>query len=149
MGRPTGVTVIAVLDFIAAGFCLLGGIGMLVGGGFLATMMNQQQGAGAGIFAAIGAAAGVFFLVLAALAAFIGWGMLKLKGWARIITIVLSALGILGALLGLFGAFAHFGVGVLMFTVIRLAINGWILWYMLQPNVKAAFDAPQARAAGA
>jgi hypothetical protein len=49
-----------VLDFIAAGFCVLAGLGMMLGGGFMATMLNQQQSAGAGVLAAIGAAAGVF-----------------------------------------------------------------------------------------
>src|SRR5436853_5283115 len=33
MGRPVGVTILAILDFIGAAFCLLGGIGMILGGG--------------------------------------------------------------------------------------------------------------------
>jgi hypothetical protein len=31
----------------------------------------------------------------------------------------------------------------------RLALNGWIIWYLLQPHVKAAFEGVQVRAAGA
>ena len=150
MGRPTGVTVIAVLDFIGAGFCVLAGVGMMVGGGFIATMMSQQSGgASAGLMGAIGAAAGIFFLVCAAIAALLGWGMLKLKEWARIVTIVLSALGALGAVLGLFAVLAHFVVFGVFWALVRLAINGLIIWYLLQPHVKAAFQGVQARAAGA
>ena len=150
MGRPTGVTVIAVLDFIGAGLCVLAGVGMMLGGGFLATMMSQQSGAaGAGLMGAIGAAAGVFLLVCAAIGALIGWGMLKLKEWARIVTIVLAALGAVGAVLGLFAVLAHFVAFGVFWALVRLAINGLIIWYLLQPEVKAAFQGVQARAAGA
>lgn len=149
MGRPTGVTVLAVLDFIGAGFCVLAGLGMLLGGGFMATMMSQQQGAAAGLLGAIGAAAGVMFLLCAALSALVGWGLLKLKGWARIVTIVLAAIGIAGALLQVFGALAHFNVIAVVWTLCWVAVYGWIIWYMLQPHVKAAFEGVQVRAAGA
>ena len=149
MGRPTGVTVLAVLDFIGAGFCVLAGIGMMLGGGFMASMMSQQQGVSAGLLAAIGAAAGVLILVCAAIAALLGWGLLKLMNWARITTIVLAALGIVFGLFGLLGAFSHFAAVAIVWTLCRLAINGVIIWYLLQPNVKAAFEGAQVRAAGA
>lgn len=149
MGRPTGVTIIAVLDFIGAAFCVLGGLGMMLGGGFMASMMGQQSGAGAGVLAAIGAAAGVFFLFCAAVAVLLGWGMLKLKEWARIVTLVLAALGALGSLIGLVGVLGHFAMVAVVFMLCRLAINGLIIWYLLQPHVKAAFQGAQVRAAGA
>jgi hypothetical protein len=59
MGRPVGVTILAILNFIGAAICLLGGIGMILGGGFIATMLSQQgQGSAgaAGILAGLGAA---------------------------------------------------------------------------------------------
>jgi hypothetical protein len=150
MGRPTGVTIIAVLDFIGAGFCVLAGLGMMLGGGFIATMMSQQSGAaGAGLMGAIGAAAGIFFLICAAIAGLLGWGLLKLKEWARIVTIIFAALGALGAVLGLFAVLGHFVVIGIFWALVRLAINGLIIWYLLQPQVKAAFQGVQARAAGA
>ena len=65
MVRPTGVTVIAILCFVGAAFAALGGIGMIVGGGFVATLMKQQGEAGsaglAGIMAGLGAALAIFF----------------------------------------------------------------------------------------
>lgn len=149
MPRPTGVTVIAVLDFVGAGFCVLAGLGMMLGGGFIATMMNQQQGAGAGVLAAIGAAAGVLLLFCAAIAAVLGWGLLKLMNWARIVTIVFAALGAVLGLFGLFAVVAHFAPIGIFWALCRLAINGWIIWYLLQPHVKAAFEGVQVRAAGA
>jgi hypothetical protein len=153
MNRPVGVTVIAVLEFLGAAFCILVGLGAMLGGGFLATIMSQSgaQGsmAGAGILGALGAAVGVVLLVFAALYIVVGWGMLKLKGWARIVTMIFAGLGILGALLGLATTFTHFAVIGLFWLVVRLAIAGWILWYLLQPNVSAAFQGGQTRTASA
>jgi hypothetical protein len=153
MNRPVGVTVIAVLEFIAAAFCVLVGLAFMLGGGLLATIMSQSgaQGsaAGAGILGAVGAAAGVFVLVFGALYILTGWGMLKLRGWARIVTLVLAGLAILGSLLGLAGAFVHFSVFALFWIAVRVAIAGWMMWYLLQPNVSAAFNVGQARTASA
>jgi hypothetical protein len=153
MGRPVGVTIIAILWFLGAIFCVLGGIGMMVGGGFLATLINQQggqgSGAGAGVMAGLGAAVGVVILIFGVLYVVLGWGMLKLKNWARIITIVLAVLAALGALVGLFGALVHFGVFLLIVVLVRLAISGLIIWYLLKPEVKAAFEGGQSRPASA
>ena len=57
-----------------------------------------------------------------------------------------AGIGIAFGLLGLLGAMLHFHVFGLIIVGIRLAINGAIIWYLLQPHVKAAF---QARAAAA
>jgi len=153
MNRPTGVTVIAILDFIGAAFCLLGGIGMILGGGFIATMLSQQgQGSAgaAGILAGLGAAAGVFIIIIGGVSALVGFGLWKLKEWARIVTIVFA--GISGAfqLLGILGTLAHFNVLALMWGVFWLAIDALIIWYLLKPEVKAAFrQRPMASAASA
>jgi hypothetical protein len=147
MNRPTGVTVIAILYFVVAGFCILGGLGMILGGGFLASIVSQSQangsGAGAGLIAGMGAALGIGFLIGSAIPILLGWGLLKLKEWARIIVIVFASLGLVLGVLGLLGALAHFAVILLFWLVVRLAINGCILWYLLQPDVKAAFQSPQ------
>jgi hypothetical protein len=152
MNRPAGVTVIAVLFFIGAVFSILLGILAMFGGGLLATLMSQSgsqgAGAGAGLFAGLGIGIGIVILVFGALYILVGWGLLKLKEWARIVTIVLAGLGVLGALFGLVGVFTHFGAIIVFWTLVRLAICGWIIWYLLQPQVKAAF-ASQGRPATA
>ena len=153
MNRPGGVTVIAVLEFLGAAFCLLGGLAFMLGGGFMATLISQSGGqgnaAGAGLLAGLGAALGVVFLIFGVLYVLVGWGMLKLKAWARIVTMVLTGLAILGSLFGLTTIFVHFSVIASFWLAVRLAIAGWILWYLLQPNVSAAFNPAQARAASA
>jgi hypothetical protein len=153
MGRPTGVTVIAILDFLLAGLSILAGLGMILGGGVIASLINQQGGQGsagaAGILAGLGAAAGVFIIIIGGVCALVGFGLWKLKGWARIVSIVLA--GISGAfqLLGLLGSLAHFNLFAVVWSLFWLAIDALIIWYLLKPEVKAAFQAPQVRAASA
>ncbi|HEX3091140.1 MAG TPA: hypothetical protein VHW72_00880 [Candidatus Angelobacter sp.] len=153
MGRPTGVTVIAVLDFLGTGFCLLIGLGMILGGGFLASWINQQGGQGsagaAGIMAGLGAAAGVFIIIIGGVCAVLGIGLWKVKEWGRIVNMILWGLGGLLQVLGLLGTLAHFTVLGFLWNVFWLAVDAFVVWYLLKPEVKAAFQAPQTRAASA
>ena len=153
MGRPVGVTILAILNFIGAAFCLLGGIGMILGGGFIATMLSQQgQGSAgaAGVLAGLGAAAGVFIIIIGGVSALVGFGLWKLKGWARIVSIVLYAISGVFQLLGILGSLAHFNAFALIWGAFWVAIDALIIWYLLKPEVKAAFQQqPMARAASA
>ncbi len=138
MGRPVGVTILAILDFIGAAFCLLGGIGMILGGGFIATMMSQQGGQGsagaAGFFAGLGAVAGVFIIIIGGVCALVGFGLWKLKGWARIVSIVLAGIGGAFQLLGLLGSLAHFNLFAVVWSLFWIAVNALIIWYLLKPK---------------
>jgi hypothetical protein len=153
MNRPGGVTVIAILEFLGGVGCALVGLGVMLGGGMLATIISQSgqqgSGAGAGVLGAVGAVLGVVLLVFAFLYFLVGWGMLKLKAWARIITMIFAGLGILGSLFGIMGFLAHFSIVALFWLLVRLAICGWMIWYLLQPNVSAAFNGGQTRTASA
>jgi hypothetical protein len=148
-----GVTILAILNFIGAAFCLLGGIGMILGGGFIATMLSQQgQGSAgaAGVLAGLGAAAGIFIIIMGGVSALLGFGMWKLKGWARIVSIVLFAISGVMQLLALLGTLAHFNVFAFVWTVFWIAVDAFVIMYLLKPEVKAAFQQqPMARAASA
>jgi hypothetical protein len=153
MNRPTGVTVISILYFLGAAFCLLFGLLAFAGGGFLATIMNQQGQAGAsgmaGIMAGLGAALGVFFIIIGAVDGLVGWGLWKLKGWARIVALIFSVLGACSQLFGLLRIFSNFNIFSLVVTLVVLAVHAWIIMYLLKPEVKAAFQGPQAQAMSA
>jgi hypothetical protein len=153
MGRPVGVTILAILNFIMAAFCLLGGIGMILGGGVIATMLSQQgQGSAgaAGILAGLGAAAGVFIIIIGGVSALVGFGLWKLKGWARIVSIVLFVISAAMQLLGLLGTLAHFNLFAVVWSLFWVAVDAFVIWYLLKPEVKAAFQQqPMARAASA
>lgn len=153
MNKPAGVIVIAILYFIVAAGCLLGGLLFIAGGGFMATMMSQSGQASAsplaGMMAGLGAIAGIIFLAFGVIDLLVGIGLLKLKNWARIVAIVFSAIGAAFQILGILGSISHFNVAAMVFPVIFLAIYALIIWYLLKPEVKAAFQGAQVRAAGA
>ena len=48
--------------------------------------------------------------------------------------------------LGLFISMAHFNVITMFMTLVRIGISVLVIWYLSQPEVKAAFAAPQAYA---
>src|SRR3989304_4872730 len=140
MDRPTGVTILAVLNFIGAAFYILLALGFMLGMGLLGGMMGQAGGEGSagamGMLMGLGVVGGGVVLIVAIL---LGWGMWKLKNWARIITIVLCALGALGALAGVAIAAMAGQMISAGFNLVFLLIYAWIIWYLLRPHVKEAF----------
>ena len=153
MNRPVGVTILAILMIIGAAFLILGGIGMMLGGGMMATIMSQQQAqgsaAGAGVLAGLGAAAGVVMLVFAVLYLLVGIGLWKLKNWARLVTVILTVIGVVFQLFSLVTLLLHFNIFALVVPVVVLAIEALIIWYLLRADVKAAFMGGQAAVAAA
>ena len=145
MNRPTGVTVLAILLFIGTVLLVCLGIGSFVGGAFIGSMIGasaRQAGTGmtgAGLGAAIGAFIGVFFIIGAVLNALCGFGLWNLKEWGRMLTIVLTAIGLVLAVLSLFVSMIHLHIVGMFFLMIRVAIGALIIWYLSQPQVKAAF----------
>jgi uncharacterized membrane protein (DUF2068 family) len=138
MQRPTGVTIIAILSFLAAAGCILMGLLSFAGGAFVAGILKNLPGVGmaaGGLVAAFGAV----FLAIGVLYAATGYGLWALKNWGRLIMMVLMTLGLIFGLIGLIGVFANFSTGMVVGVVIRLIICAWILWYLIQPEAKKAF----------
>jgi hypothetical protein len=152
MQRPGGVTAIAILDFIGAGTLLLFAIGAFVGGTFLGTIVGRavsQSGsgtAGAGLGMLIGAFLGVGCLIFAAVDAALGWGMWTLKEWARIVQIIFAGFGALMQLLGVLTSLSHGRAMGIAWNLIWLGVSGFIIYYLMQPQVKAAFGQQQLHA---
>lgn len=145
MNRPAGVTLISILFFVVMGVMLIAAIGSFVGGAFIGSMIAaaaRQRGAGmagAGVGAMVGAFIGIFFLVVSALNGVCGFGLWKLKEWARILTIILCGIGVALSALGFLAGMLHFHLIVMMWRLVWLAIDLGIIWYLLQPEVRAAF----------
>jgi hypothetical protein len=138
MERPTGVTIIAVLYFLGAACLVLLGILSIVGGSLLSGLAHGGGPASA-LFAMGGVVIGAILLVLAVLDLAVGIGFIKLQNWARVVAIILTGIGVLFGLLGLVTMLAHFMMFVLVFRLIVLAIEIWILVYLFKPHVKQAF----------
>ena len=108
--RPGIVTLLAVLQFIAATILLLGGAI-----GTFAALMSEDPDRGLGLLAAV-VLGGVGVLQLAC-----GIGLWKLKPYGRVLQIVLAVIGLLGIPIG---------------TIISI----FILIYMFKPGIRALFS---------
>jgi len=129
---PTGVKVIAVLYYIGAVFGIIFGLLFLVGAGMMGSIAKQIPllGAlGAGLFVL----GGIIMIGLGVLGFFVGRGLWKARPWARIVVIILSALGILMAVISM----VQGNIASNIFNlVIQLVIGGYLLF---SNNVKQAF----------
>jgi hypothetical protein len=141
MARPTGVTILAVLGFICGAITLLGALGMFVMGTVGMAAMSRGGGSMAAFLGALGAFAGVALLVFAALYVICGIGLLKLANWGRVLTIILVAIGLVFSLFGAFHAMMGSHIGLVIWDLIFVAIDAWILMYLFKPHVKQAFGA--------
>jgi uncharacterized membrane protein (DUF2068 family) len=138
MQKPTGVVILALLCWAGAAFLLLPSLALFFGSSFIAAMIGHQFGP---IAAFAGVAAGAFLLVMAVISAVLGWGLWELQEWARILMIIFQGIGLATGIVGMF-AFAFFHPVGVVFRLVRIAINGVIIWYLVQPNVVAAFRRP-------
>ncbi|GBC71745.1 hypothetical protein HRbin02_01533 [Candidatus Calditenuaceae archaeon HR02] len=126
--RPTGVTVLAILEIIGAILSLLAAmaffaLGALAGAG-------SELGVMGGLFAAFGVAFGGLLLILALIGFVIAYGFWTGKGWAWILGIIFSIIGIIIGLVSIIGNPT---------SIIGIIINGLILYYLTRPHVKAWF----------
>lgn len=122
--RPIGVTIIAVLQFIAGAFGVFAGLVLIMGG----STMGLLLGAGLGGILVLAA---MFVFAFAALVAFSGWGLLRGRNWAWILTVVFTALGALGNVL----AILQGDLG----SIVGIALGALVLWYFFTPDVRAWF----------
>jgi hypothetical protein len=172
MNRPIGVTIIAILTIIGGILLCFGGISLLALGAFFATVpintiiseQQQQQQlqpeiqnqaelealtqflAGIGIvIGAIILAVGIGYLV-------VSYGLLKGKGWAWTVTIILTIIAIAIQIISIilssmfnasFSSDMNALASEIISHIIGLAINGVILYYLYRPNVKAFFGKSQ------
>jgi len=138
MERPTGVTILAVLCFVFAGLALLAALALMFLGGMFAQVV-ESSGMGA-MLAGAGAFVGVLVLILAGLYFLVGFGLWKLKSWGRILALVLVALGLISAAMGLFSSLSPFQAGVFAWQLFVCLLDIWIIVYLLKPHVKQAFS---------
>jgi len=140
MQRPSGVTAIAVLDFIGAAGCLMGALAF----GALTGLVAGNPTSSMARFAGVGGAAGAaIFLLFAALSIVIGVGLLKLRNWARLLSIFFALLGVVLIFIGFVMTLAHLNIFSLFVDALFLVLNGWIAWYLLSAKAKQAFAPAQ------
>jgi hypothetical protein len=114
--RPTGVTILAILEIILGLIYGLGGLLFLVAAGFIAEYAS-------GVIGALSSGIGAGLLIFALIRFVLAWGFLSGQGWSRIMGLVLAVLGILVGLVSL-------PIGI-----IDLVLNGLIIYYLTRPYV--------------
>jgi len=127
--RPTGVTVLAILDIIGGVLVALLGLVFIALGPRLTIILKAEHLPP--VLVAFFGVLGIVFIVIGAISIVIGWGLLKGKGWSWWLTVIFAVLGIIGAVLNI----AMGNVG----GIINLVIDGIIIYYMFRPHVKAYF----------
>ena len=121
--RPTGVTILAVLEFLASAIVLLMGLLMIGGGGMFATAYRHDAGLMGGLLVV----GGILMLAMGIVGLLVAWGLWTGKSWAWWLVVIGSGLGVLSILsLNLSG-------------VVDAAISALVLWYLFKPHVKDFF----------
>lgn len=141
MNRPIGVIIIAVLQLIGSIMSLLVGLGILIFRDAFLQMLSQspefQQSAQdlpPGVLGGVATFTGVVMLIASLIGFLLAYGLFTLKGWAWIVTLIFSALGILSNLSSIITGQTNRG-----FAVIQLVISIVIVYYLWRPEVKRAF----------
>jgi hypothetical protein len=137
MTRPTGVTILAILAAIAGVFGLLGGLTLVGVGGMAGGVIGGAAGAAIGGLAVIG---GLIVIVLAVLELALAYGFWTLRPWAWQLGVILAAIQIVVAVLGVLGIVFRQDLGG---AVISIAISGVILYYLNQAEIRRVFNAPE------
>jgi hypothetical protein len=121
--RPLGVTIVAIL-------MIINGI-ILIASGIFGVSTAGLLGADLGSLAGAIAATSSIVIALGVASLIIAWGLLTGRGWAWIVTVIISIISIIMSIIAI--ATGNFG------SIISLIINGVILYYMYRPDVKAYF----------
>ena len=134
MERPTGITWIAVVFFAVAAYLVTVGIIMLLSPGII------SMAAGADLLGGLELAGPYMFLLIAAIASAIGYGLLRLNNWARRAAILLAFAGLVMLVPTVSGAVVSLRLSPLFFGGIGVIIRVMILWYLFQEPIKESFQ---------
>lgn len=126
--RPTGITVISILMIIGGLILLFTGIAPLVIGPLI-SIDSDYSTSSLGFLITIG---GLVLVILGIASLIVSWGLLKGKRWARTITLIISIIAIIFAIISLVssGELTH---------IISIIIYGIIIYYMFTDKVKLFF----------
>jgi hypothetical protein len=158
--RPTGVTIIAILTIIGGALAIFGGLAVITLGAFFVTVpiesiiseqeLQQQQlppeiqneaelEALIQFLASIGIIIGSIVLAVGIGYLIVSYGLLKGKGWAWTVTVILTIIAIAIQIISIvsssmfnasFSADLNALVSGIISHIIGLAINGVILYYL-------------------
>jgi hypothetical protein len=154
MNRPLGVTIIAILSIISGILLVFVGLSS-IGTGALFSIASTDGSNNPNVYSSMNPSFGIAFLLLGAILLVVGigyivasYGLLKGKGWAWTILVILTITGIIAQVIS--------GITVFIIAasvsndpnsimpgalgqIIGLAVDIAILYYLYRPHVKAFF----------
>jgi uncharacterized membrane protein (DUF2068 family) len=134
--RPTGVTIIAILNIIGGIIMVIAGLALIaVSAVFSSLSLSTQQNINSSVpsafFGVAGSALGAGIIALGIISFVVAYGLMKGKEWAWTLTVILSiisiALNVISIVSGNTGGIAS------------IIISGVILYYLYRPHVKVYF----------
>jgi multidrug transporter EmrE-like cation transporter len=129
---PTGVVAIAIVFFLAAVY--LG----LVGAVMLASPGAASMALGAPLLGGLELAGPYMFLLMAGVAALIGWGLLRLNNWARRAALAVGFVGVVTLVPAVSAAAVDLRAS-LVWSGLGIMVRVMIVWYLFQEPVKEIF----------
>jgi multidrug transporter EmrE-like cation transporter len=134
MERPAGVTAIAILFFLVAAYLAAAGLVMLISPGLL------SMAAGAPLLGGLELAGPYMFLLTAALAALVGWGLLHLHNWARRLAIAVAMIGFVMLIPAVSDAAVGVHLAELVWGGLGIIVRMVVVWYLWQTPVAEQFS---------
>ena len=127
--RPTGITIIAILMIIGGLILLFTGITPLFFGPLISIDSDGSTNA-LGFIITIG---GLTLVGLGIASFIVSWGLLKGKRWARTITLIISIIAIIFAIISLISSED-------LIHIMEIIVYGIIIYYMFTDKVKLFFE---------
>lgn len=141
--RPLGVTLIGIYQIVRGALGVLFGLSLLLFTGLAAKLASlaAEGNAVGNVLHGLGRLAGLGIIVFGLLHILAGFGLLKMKNWGRLLTLLFSAIGLVLLLPVLI---ASHGL-----PLVFAAINAVSIFYLALPPIKRLFHAerPALRAA--
>ena len=128
--RPTGITIIAILMIIGGLILIFTGITPLFIGPLISVDISNYPISALGLLITIG---GLVLVGLGIASLIVSWGLLKGKKWARTITLIISFIAIIFAIISLISSED-------LIHILEIIVYGIIIYYMFTKKVKLFFE---------
>jgi len=131
--RPLGVTLIGIYQILRGALGVLFGLSLILFTGLAARLasMATEGNAVERVLRSFGSLAGLGIMVFALLHILAGVGLVKMQNWGRLLTLLLSAIGLVLLLPVVIAAHG--------LPLIFAAINAASIFYLAMPPTKRAF----------
>lgn len=147
--RPTGVTIISILVILGGIAQVIGGLALITLGSIISLSSTEMVNNGSSSadmmkidsLGVIPLVIGIVLLIIGIIYFVVSYGLLKGKGWAWTITIIVTIIGLITQVTSaiIYAALTNSIFIALVSHIIGIIINAIIIYYLQRPHVKAFF----------